>query len=164
MRRMMFAAIAAALTVALAAPVAAAKPGWSDAAKPGDQTIVEIAVGSENFDTLVAALSCTGLVDALNGKGQFTVFAPTDNAFASLGLNPDNVCTIPSDALSDILLYHVTQGRRISRSVLAANSYQMLNGDKLTKAELAEAGVSPADISASNGVIHVLTEGVLLPS
>jgi uncharacterized surface protein with fasciclin (FAS1) repeats len=65
-------------------------------------------------------------------------------------------------ALADILLYHVTNGRRTSRSVLAAPRYQMLNGDRLTRGELLDAGVVATNISASNGIIHVIGS-VLLP-
>lgn len=169
MRKMIVAAVSAALALALAAPAVAAKPSWAEAAKPGDQTIVQIAVGSSDFDVLVAAVVQADLVSMLSGKGAYTVFAPTDAAFeATFGASEDDIIGLINagalDAqLGDILGYHVTNGRRTSNSVLAAKSYQMLNGDKLAKSELVAAGVVPADISASNGVIHVLTEGVLLP-
>lgn len=173
MRKMIVAAVAAALALALAAPAIAAKPSWADAAKPGGQTIVEIAVGSDDFDVLVAAVSRAGLVPMLNGKGAYTVFAPTDAAFEATfnAHEADIIGLINGGALDaelgDILGYHVMNGRRHSNSVLAAKSYQMLNGDQLTQSELAAAGLLSApvmvDISASNGIIHVLTEGVLLP-
>ncbi len=170
MRKLMMGALVAALALAMAAPAVAEKPGYAEAAKPGDQTIVEIAVGSSDFEVLVAAVSRAGLVDLLNGNRQFTVFAPTDAAFEStFGLTEGQIIGAINagaldDSLGDILGYHVTKGRRTSNSVLASGSYQMLNGDKLSIGELAAAGVVPADISASNGVIHVLTAGVLLPS
>jgi uncharacterized surface protein with fasciclin (FAS1) repeats len=66
------------------------------------------------------------------------------------------------EALTNILLYHVTEGRRISKSVLAAPQYQMLNGQTLTRDTLTAAGIKATDISASNGVIHVIN-AVLLP-
>ena len=172
MRKMIVAAVAAALALALAAPAVAAKPSWAEAAKPGDMTIVEIATSPANadsFNVLVAAVSRAGLVPMLSGKGAYTVFAPTDAAFeATFGASEAaiigliNAGSLDND-LGEILGYHVMDGRRHSNSVLAANSYQMLNGDKLTKSELVDAGVVPANISASNGVIHILTEGVLLP-
>ena len=180
MRRFLIAAATAVLTVAMAVP-AAAKPAPAAAAKPGGQTIVQIALGNSNLNILVAAVVEAGLVDALNGKGQFTVFAPTDQAFLNTfravlqdqSLEEDDVISFISTggvdtafgegALADILLYHVTEGRRISTSVLAAPKYRMLNGDMLTRSELVKAGVFPANISASNGVIHLLTQGVLLP-
>ena len=169
MRKTTIAALVAALTLALAAPALAGKPSWAEAAKPGDRTIVEIAVSNDDFDVLVAAVSRAGLVPLLNGEGSFTVFAPTDEAFEQTFSADENaiIGLINAGALDaqlgDILGYHVTEGRRTSKSVLAANKYQMLNGDKLTKSELVAAGVVPADISASNGIIHVLTDGVLLP-
>jgi len=123
---------------------------------------------SLEFDVLQAAVVRAGLVDVLNGKGQFTVFAPTDAAFVStLGVADEAAAIaavngLPIDALTNILLYHVTEGRRHSRSVLAAPQYEMLNGQYLTRKELAAAGIAALDISASNGIIHVINS-VLLP-
>jgi uncharacterized surface protein with fasciclin (FAS1) repeats len=157
--------IAAVLMLLAVSPaiVSAAKPAAAEAAKPGSSTIADIAISNGEFTTLVAALSCTDLVPAVSGNRQLTVFAPTDAAFAKLGLNAGNICTeISRDALTDILLYHVTSGRRISTSVLAAPQYRMLNGDKLTRTQLADAGIASTDISARNGVVHVINS-VLLP-
>jgi uncharacterized surface protein with fasciclin (FAS1) repeats len=149
---------------------AAAKPGFAAAAKPGPMTIVGIVVQDDGeFDVLQAAVVRAGLVDALNGTTQYTVFAPTDLAFVStLGVADEAAAIaavngLPLDALSDILLYHVTNGRRNSRSVLAAPSHQMLNGDTLTRTELQAAGLAATDVSASNGIVHVIN-AVLLPS
>ena len=99
------------------------------------------------FDVLQAAVVRAGLVDALNGKDQYTVFAPTDAAFtATLGVADEaaaiaTVNDLPLEALTNILLYHVTEGRR-TRSVLAAPEYEMLNGEYLTRDELAAAGIA----------------------
>jgi len=144
----------------------------ADAARPGAITIVAIAlaVNAEDgeFSTLIAALGAADLVDALNGSGQYTVFAPTDAAFAELGLYPYNVGDLDPMILTDILLYHVTDGRRISRSLLNARQVTMLNGEKADLSRdgadlyIDEARVEAADISASNGVIHII-DGVLLP-
>jgi uncharacterized surface protein with fasciclin (FAS1) repeats len=107
-------------------------------------------------------------VDALNGKNQYTVFAPTDAAFIkTLGVADEAaaiaaVNALPVEALTNILLYHVTAGRRTSTSVLAAPKYSMLNGDHLSRAKLAAAGITTTDISASNGIIHVINS-VLIP-
>ena len=165
MRRAFVLATAAALVAALAAP-AGAKPGFAAAAKPGDATIAEIAVAAGSFTTLVAALDCTGLLAEVQGDDQLTVFAPTDAAFAQLGLNDGNVCTeIRLPDLTDILLYHVTQGRRISPSVVNAPSLTMLNGGTVSVEETTlneVATIVAADISASNGIIHVI-DAVLLP-
>ena len=137
--------------------------------KPGDQTIVEIVLANDGeFDVLQAAVVRAGLVDTLNGKGQYTVFAPTDAAFVTtLGVAEEaaaiaTVGEMPLDQLKNILLYHVTNGRRSSRSVLAAPQYQMLNGGTLTREKLTAAGIAKTDISASNGIIHVINH-VLLP-
>jgi uncharacterized surface protein with fasciclin (FAS1) repeats len=145
----------------------------ADAARPGGSTIVEIALAANaetgEFSTLIAALGAADLVDALNGDGQYTVFAPTDAAFADLGLNADNIGNaLDTETLANILLYHVTNGRRISRSLLNARQLTMLNGEKayLSRMEgdlyIEDARVEAADISASNGVIHIIN-GVLLP-
>jgi uncharacterized surface protein with fasciclin (FAS1) repeats len=150
--------------------MASAKPSFADAAKPGNLTIVDIVLQEDGeFDVLQAAVIRAGLVDALNGTTQYTVFAPTDLAFATtLGVANEAaaisaVNSLPIDTLTDILLFHVTDGRRNSRSVLAAPSYQMRNGTTLTRTQLAAAGLAATDISASNGVVHVIN-AVLLPS
>ena len=148
---------------------AQAKPGYSHAAKPGDKTIVDIVLLPDGeFDVLQAAVVRAGLVDALSGTRQLTVFAPTDAAFvATLGVADEAAAIaavngLPVDTLTNILLYHVTSGRRNSNSVLAAPTYQMLNGETLTRDALAAAGLATVDISASNGIIHVIRH-VLMP-
>ena len=146
-----------------------AQPDFAVAAKPGNLTIVGIVLQDDGeFDVLQAAVVRAGLVDALNGTAQYTVFAPTDLAFvttlgvASEAAAIDAVNTMPVETLTDILLFHVTHGRRNSQSVLAAPTYQMLNGTKLTRSQLSAAGFAATDISASNGIVHVLN-AVLLP-
>jgi transforming growth factor-beta-induced protein len=144
--------------------------------RPGPDTIATIAVENGNFTTLVAALSCTGLVDAVaNPNASLTVFAPTDDAFADLGLNAGNICaTFDTDTLSTVLLYHVTNGRRPSPSVIQGRnkSINMLAGgaiypqgrgslvlrDNLNR----DTNIIIADIMARNGIIHVV-DNVLLP-
>ena len=147
----------------------AVKPDSATAAKPGDLTIVGIVTQDDGeFDVLQAAVIRAGLVDALNGRTQYTVFAPTDLAFVTSLAVADEAAAIaalnsmPIDRLTDILLFHVTEGRRISRSVLAAPSYHMLNGATLTRTQLAAAGLAATDVSASNGIVHVIN-AVLLP-
>jgi len=151
-------------------PTASARPNSSPAAKPGSLTIVGIVTQDDGeFDVLQAAVIRAGLVDALNGSTQYTVFAPTDLAFVTTLGAADEAAAIaavnsmPSETLTDILLFHVTEGRRISRSVLAAPSYHMLNGATLTRTQLSAAGLGPIDISAANGIVHVIN-AVLLPS
>jgi uncharacterized surface protein with fasciclin (FAS1) repeats len=149
-------------------PTASAKPSFADAAKPGNLTIAGIVLQDDGeFDVLQAAVIRAGLVDALNGTTQYTVFAPTDLAFATtLGVANEAaalsaVNSLPIDTLTNILLFHVTEGRRTSRSVLAAPSYRMLNGTTLTRTQLAAAGLAATDISASNGVVHVVNAVLL---
>lgn len=146
-----------------------AKPGWAAAAKPGAMTIVGIVLQADGeFDVLQAAVVRAGLVDTLNGGGQYTVFAPTDQAFVTtLGVADEAaavaaVNSLPVEALTNILLYHVTEGRRNSRSVLAAPRYTMLNGGTLSRDTLTAAGIAATDISASNGIVHVIN-AVLMP-
>jgi uncharacterized surface protein with fasciclin (FAS1) repeats len=151
-------------------PTTSAKPPFAAAAKPGPLTIVGIVLQEDGeFDVLQAAVTRAGLVDALNGTTQYTVFAPTDLAFVTTLDVADEAAAVaavnglPIETLTDILLFHVTEGRRISRSVLAAPSYQMLNGSTLTRTQLATAGLAATDISASNGIVHVIN-AVLLPN
>lgn len=146
-----------------------ARPDFAAAAKPGPLTIVGIVLQDDGeFDVLQAAVVRAGLVDALNGTAQYTVFAPTDRAFVTtLGVADEAaaigaVNSLPMETLTDILLFHVTHGRRTSQSVLAAPSYQMLNGAKLPRQQLAAAGFGATDIAASNGIVHVIN-AVLLP-
>jgi uncharacterized surface protein with fasciclin (FAS1) repeats len=168
-RPFIVAAIAAAFTLTSTAFAGNGKSAAAAAAKPGTSTIVAIVLADDGeFDVLQAAVVKAGLVDVLNGKNQYTVFAPTDAAFINtLGVADEAaaiavVNALPVEALTDILLYHVTEGRRTSTSVLAAPKYSMLNGQSLSRDELAAAGVAKTDISASNGVIHVINS-VLLP-
>ena len=144
--------------------------GPNTGAKPGDLTIVGIVLQADGeFDVLQAAVIRAGLVEALNGTRQLTVFAPTDLAFATtLGVAGEAaaiaaVNSLPIETLSDILLFHVTNGRRTSRRCSPPPSYQMLNGAKLTRAQLAAAGLAATDISASNGIVHIIN-AVLLPT
>ncbi|WP_178917984.1 fasciclin domain-containing protein [Natronomonas gomsonensis] len=134
----------------------------------GDDTIVDIAVESEDFTVLVAAVEEAGLVDALSGNKQLTVFAPTDQAFedlaGALGVELEDLLELEN--LADILLYHVTNGRRYSQSVVNAPRIRMLNGGTVdvdgTDLNGDQADIVDTDIEASNGVVHVI-DGVLLP-
>ncbi len=131
-------------------------------------TIVDVAIAADDFDILVAAVQEAGLVDALSGNKQLTVFAPTDKAFKDLadelGTNVEGLLKL--DSLADILLYHVTNGRRNANSVVNAPQIKMLNGETVavdgTELNDGQAEIVDTDIKASNGVIHVI-DGVLLP-
>ena len=143
--------------------------------KPGDETIAEIAVGNGNFTTLVAALSCTDLVGAVaDPDAELTVFAPNDAAFAAANLNASNICsTFDKATLTSILLYHVTDERRPSPSVINGRnkSIEMLAGGSIypvgkgsltINANNSTVNIVAPDIMASNGIIHVI-DFVLLP-
>jgi transforming growth factor-beta-induced protein len=144
-----------------------------DKVKPSERTtIVDVALAvnedSGEFSTLIAALVAADLVDALSGNGQLTVFAPTDEAFAKLDLNADNIGDMDMDALTNILLYHVAKGRRMAESVVSSDQIRMLNGER-TMISLMDGGayindsmIVATDVPADNGVIHVI-DTVLLP-
>lgn len=132
----------------------------------GDETIVDIASETDGFEVLVAAVAEAGLVDALSGNRQLTVFAPTNQAFNDAGITVDNVDEVPTDTLVNILTYHVTPGRRYADSIVKAPSVPTLNGDPIdvdgTTLNGGQAEIVATDIEASNGVLHVI-DGVLLP-
>ena len=139
---------------------------------PPARNVVEVAqaVNAETgeFSTLIAAVVRAGLADDLSGSGQRTVFAPTDAAFAELGLDADNIATLAVEDLTAILLYHVTSGRLPASSVVAADQLSMANGGTArisTSAGAAfinDARIVTTDVEASNGIIHVI-DAVLLP-
>ncbi|MGE3780054.1 MAG: fasciclin domain-containing protein [Pirellulaceae bacterium] len=148
-----------AMSVSTAMPVVAA-----------EKDIVSTAVAAGSFKTLAAALTAANLVDALKGPGPFTVFAPTDEAFAKLPAGTVETLLKPEnrDKLIGILKYHVVSGRVRSTEALAAREAATLQGGKLKisasegKARVNDANLVKTDIEASNGVIHVIDQ-VLLP-
>jgi len=131
--------------------------------------IVDTAVAAGSFKTLVAAVQAAGLVETLKGKGPFTVFAPTDEAFAKLPkgtvedlLKPEN-----KDKLVAILTYHVVPGALKAGDVVAAKELKTVNGKAASittegGAKIAGAGIIKTDIETSNGIIHVI-DSVILP-
>jgi uncharacterized surface protein with fasciclin (FAS1) repeats len=141
--------------------------------KMDDQTVVDIAVGNGTFSTLVAAVSAADLVPALQAEGPFTVFAPTNDAFAKLPagtvenlLKPEN-----KQQLVDILTYHVVPGKVTAADVVGLSAATMLNEDTVSiklkdgKVILNNAStVVQTDIMGSNGVIHVIDTVLLPPS
>ncbi|MBM3695098.1 MAG: fasciclin domain-containing protein [Actinobacteria bacterium] len=130
--------------------------------------IVDTAVGAGSFGTLVTAVQAAGLVETLKGEGPFTVFAPTDAAFAALpeGALDGLLADIP--ALTDVLLYHVVPGKVMAADVVGLTSATTAQGSDLAisvedgKVMINGAMVITADIETSNGVIHVI-DAVLLP-
>lgn len=135
-----------------------------------EKNIVDTAVAAGNFKTLAAALGAAGLVDTVSGAGPFTVFAPTDAAFAKLPagtvenlLKPEN-----KDQLTAILTYHVVPGKVMAADVVKLSEAKTVNGKMLKvkvnggKVMIDDANVTSTDIAASNGVIHVI-DSVVLP-
>ncbi|MET1414023.1 fasciclin domain-containing protein [Roseibium sp. HPY-6] len=140
------------------------------AAKAGQKDIVDTAVSAGSFNTLVAAVQAAGLVDTLKGDGPFTVFAPTDEAFAALPegtvenlLKPEN-----KDQLVAILTYHVVPGKVMSSDIAGKKAeVASVEGSEITVdatdgVKVDGAKVVSADIETSNGVIHVI-DAVILP-
>ncbi len=134
-----------------------------------DLNIVETAIASGQFSTLVAAIQAAGLVDTLSGEGPFTVFAPTDDAFAALPDGTlDALLADPTGALSDILLYHVIVGEALSTDLSDGMTIETVGGGTLTVhvtddgVLINDAKVVNADVTTSNGVIHVI-DTVLVP-
>lgn len=154
-------------TGALAALGACARP-------TGPGTIVDIASSNPDFSTLTAALQAAGLVDTLNGAGPFTVFAPTDAAFAALPAGTVESLLLPENRaqLQNILTYHVVPGAITSDQILDRRvTVETVQGGTLTvngqvgkvgNVRVNDANVILPDIIASNGVIHAI-DGVLLP-
>lgn len=137
-----------------------------------DQDIVELAVATDFLSTLVAAVKAGDLVGTLQGDGPFTVFAPTNDAFAALPagtletlLKPEN-----KDQLVSILTYHVVPGKVMSTDLSDGMMAATANGAKVSvkigdgKVMINDATVTTADISASNGVVHVIDKVILPPS
>lgn len=132
------------------------------------QDIVTIASGNEDFKTLVAAVGAAGLVETLQGDGPFTVFAPTDAAFAALPAGLVDKLLLPEnkDLLVKILTYHVVAGKVMSTDVMAGE-VASVEGQNITittegGVKVNAANVVTVDIEASNGVIHVI-DAVILP-
>jgi len=126
---------------------------------------VQTAINAGQFKTLVAAIQAAGLVDALSGTGPFTVFAPTDAAFAKLPagtveslVQPENLAT-----LQGILKYHVVSGKLGSQDILTAHTVKTLSGQAIYPSVLVDnAAIQVKNIYCSNGVIHVI-DNVILP-
>ncbi len=132
------------------------------------QDIVDIAVEDGRFETLVAAVTAAGLVDTLKSEGPFTVFAPTDDAFAALPEGTIEALLNDIPALTDILLYHVVPGKVMAAEVVTLNSADTALGQAINisaedgKVMVNDAEVIITDVEAANGVIHVI-DAVLLP-
>ncbi len=137
-----------------------------------DKTVVEVAVQTEGFKTLVAAVKAAGLAETLSGDGPFTVFAPTDEAFAKLPkgtiedlLKPENKAKLAS-----ILTYHVVAGKVDSKAVVKLTEAKTVEGSEIKIAVkdgtvmINKAKVIKADIPCKNGIIHVIDSVILPPA
>jgi uncharacterized surface protein with fasciclin (FAS1) repeats len=151
------------------APAAApTEPPASPTPEPAPQTIVDIAAADGRFTTLVAALEAADLAETLEGEGPFTVFAPTDEAFARLPAGTVDSLLADVPQLQNVLLYHVVAGAVMAADVARLESADTQLGQPVSIREangtvfINEAEVVVADIPASNGVIHVI-DSVLLP-
>jgi len=152
--------VAAATFIATAAPVRAQQ-----------KDIVDTAIAAGSFKTLAAALQAAGLIDTLKGKGPFTVFAPTDAAFAKLPAGTVESLLLPEnrEKLRRILTYHVLSGAVKSDSVVTMTSAKAVSGDTITiktmdgKVMVDNAHVTKTDIVTSNGIIHVI-DTVIVPA
>ncbi len=179
--------VIAAIVLAACAPAAAPEPAPEPTPMPMEETedepmeepeeeampeplgtIVDIAVADGRFETLVTAVTEAGLAETLSGDGPFTVFAPTDDAFAKLPEGTVEALLEDIPALTDILLYHVVSGEVLAEAVVSLESAETLLGENVAikvedgKVFINESEVIITDIMADNGVIHVI-DTVLLP-
>jgi transforming growth factor-beta-induced protein len=159
-------AIAALLTTALVC-LAMVNSQAADAAQK-DKDIVDTAVGAGQFKTLVTAFKVAGLVETLKGKGPFTVFAPTDEAFAKIPKEKLEALLKDKDALTAVLTYHVVPGKVMAADVVKLDTAKTVQGKSITitnkdgKVMINDATVVKTDIVCENGVIHII-DAVILP-
>jgi uncharacterized surface protein with fasciclin (FAS1) repeats len=164
-KRILVAALAFAVLGSFAAVASA---GHHDAGYKAEKDIVGIATSSDDFSTLVTALKAAGLVEALQGDGPLTVFAPTNEAFAKLPAGTLESLLADKDALTAVLTYHVVSGKVTAKDVMKLDSATTLQGGALAidtsdGVKVGSASVVKADVMASNGVVHVI-DTVLIPA
>jgi uncharacterized surface protein with fasciclin (FAS1) repeats len=166
-RKMTKSGLVGALAVALAAGIATTE-AQAQAYGASQPNLVEVAQGAGSFTTLVAAVKAAGLAETLSGEGPFTVFAPTDEAFAKLPEGTVEALLANPEQLRAVLTYHVVPGRVTSSEVTGLNEAGTVQGAALPirvhegRVHVGGATVTQADIRARNGVIHVI-DTVLLP-
>lgn len=164
----------AALALVLGSTVASAQHAGHSTSGPAaasartSKDIVTVAVENGSFTTLAAALQAAGLVETLKGPGPFTVFAPTDAAFAKLPAGTVQALLNDIPRLRSILTYHVVAGKVEAKDVVTLTSANTVQGSPISirvvdgKVQINDATVVTADVQASNGVIHVI-DTVILP-
>ncbi len=158
-------------TASTMAPGSSTSASASGGTTAASGTIVDVATEAGDFTTLLAAAKAAGLVETLSGPGPLTVFAPTDEAFATaletLGLTADELLA-DKPTLTSILTYHVVKGEVLSTDLTDGMKAPTVNGAELTvdingsTVKVDDATVTTADVMASNGVVHIV-DGVLLP-
>jgi uncharacterized surface protein with fasciclin (FAS1) repeats len=136
--------------------------------KKASMDIVDTAIDAGSFNTLVTAVQKAGLVETLKGKGPFTVFAPTDAAFAKIPADKLNALLADKEALAKVLTYHVVAGKVMAKDVVKMKMAKTVQGQSITIATASgvmvdNANVIKTDILTSNGVIHVI-DSVILPN
>ena len=167
MKRIALLATAAVASVAVAVPAASA--GGTSASASAEKNIVQVAAGDKQFSTLVSLVKKAGLVKTLSG-GEWTLFAPTNKAFAKLPKSTLKKVGSDKKLLTSILTYHVVKGKVPASTVVTLNgkSVKTVNGKKVKitvkggKVKVNKSNVTKTDVPASNGVIHVI-DTVLIP-
>ncbi len=158
----------ASLILVVAVAVVMAMPPVSAADNHEKKDIVDTAVAAGNFKTLATALEAAGLIETLKGQGPFTVFAPTDEAFAKLPAGTVESLLKDKEKLTQILLYHVVPGAVMAKDVVKLKSAKTVQGSSVKinakggKVMVDNANVIKTDIAATNGVIHVI-DTVIIP-
>jgi uncharacterized surface protein with fasciclin (FAS1) repeats len=153
-------------TVAVAASLMVGAPEKPE--QDPSMNIVETAISAGSFSTLVTAVQAAGLVETLSGEGPFTVFAPTDEAFAQIPEDQLSALLADKEALTSVLTYHVVSGKVLAEDVVKLSSAETVNGQSVDikvedgKVYVDGAQVVSTDIMATNGVIHVIDK-VILP-
>ncbi len=158
----------AALTIIFFAVTLTSVKAQEYSMKSVSKDIVTTAVDAGVFKTLATALTEAGLIETLQGKGPFTVFAPTDDAFAKLPKGTVEALLKDKEALKKVLLYHVVSGNVMSSAIIKSTEASTIEGSNLKitvkngNVMINDAKVTTADVKASNGVIHII-DTVLLP-
>ncbi len=160
----------AATAIAALLTLSACAPAYTPKENQPMKNIVQVAAENGNFNTLVAAVKAAGLAETLSGPGPFTVFAPTDAAFAKLPAGTIDALIADKEKLTSILTYHVVSGKVVASDITSSSGARpaTVNGQKLDitvrggNVYVNGAQVITADVVASNGVIHVIN-GVLMP-
>ncbi|WP_022960964.1 fasciclin domain-containing protein [Halopseudomonas pelagia] len=157
------------LLAMFSASMLAAAPAYADhhGDKKAAADIVDTAVAAGSFETLVTAVQAAGLVETLKGEGPFTVFAPTDEAFAKIPQADLEALLADREKLTQVLTYHVVSGKVMAADVISMTSAETVQGGTLTidasdGVKVNDANVTATDIKVSNGVIHVI-DTVLMP-